>query len=203
MDINTEERNADDLRLVKLAKSGNLEAQEALIMRYAWIARSKARNYFIEGGTRDDLAQEGLFGIWKAIRDFDNEKNDNFISYVNMCVSSQIKDALRSHTRIKHKTLNEAVSLTYADVNLKPEFISDPVNNYIEREGSENFYNKLETICSPQQMTVLKYYFEGYTYNEIAKLTDLPQKKVDNILLAVKNKIKKNKEMFLDEKRYN
>ncbi len=195
--MSDEKQNENDLILVKQAQKGNLEAQEALIIRYSWIARSKARNYFIEGGTRDDLAQEGMLGIWKAIRDFDAEKNDNFAAFAKMCVSSQIKDALRTHNRNKHKPLNDALSLTAADNNPSPEYVSDPVGTYIEKEGMDSFYEKLNSLCTKQQMTVLKYYFEGYSYSEIAALADLPVKKVDNILLAIKTKIKKNKELFL------
>lgn len=194
-----EKQNANDLELVKKAQNGDIEAQEALLVRYAWIARSKARNYFLEGGTRDDLAQEGMLGIWKAIRDFDVNKNDNFVTFVNMCMGSQIKDALRTHNRNKHKPLNGAVSLTAVDDNIAPEYVSDPIGTYIEREGTESFYGKLNALFTEQQLTVLKYYFEGYTYSEIAALTGLPTKKVDNILLAIKTKIKKNKELFINE----
>ncbi len=194
-----EKQNANDLELVQKAQSGDIEAQEALLVRYAWIARSKARNYFLEGGTRDDLAQEGMLGIWKAIRDFDVKKNDNFVTFVNMCVGSQIKDALRTHNRNKHKPLNGAVSLTAVDDNIAPEYVSDPIGTYIEKEGTESFYSKLNALFTEQQLTVLKYYFEGYTYSEIAAMTSLPTKKVDNILLAIKTKIKKNKELFINE----
>lgn len=194
-----EKQNANDLELVEKAQKGDIAAQEALLTRYAWIARSKARNYFLEGGTRDDLAQEGMLGIWKAIRDFDIKKNDNFVTFVNMCITSQIKDALRTHNRNKHKPLNAAVSLTTVDDNIAPEYVSDPIGTYIENEGTESFYGKLNALFTEQQLTVLKYYFEGYTYSEIAALTGLPTKKVDNILLAIKTKIKKNKELFINE----
>lgn len=188
----------DDLELVRKAQNGDLDAQEALISRYAWIARSKARNYFLEGGTQEDLAQEGLMGIWKAIRDFNFDINDNFTAFLNMCVASQIKDSLRTYNRIKYMVLNKAVSLTDLDDSMPQEYVSDPVNTFIEKEGRELFYEKLESICTKQQLEVLKYYFEGYTYSEIAKITELPVKKVDNVLLAVKKKIKQNKEMFVE-----
>ena len=192
------EEKREDILLARLAKNGDLEAQEILIRKYAWIARSKARKFFVEGGTYEDLAQEGMIGIWKAIRDYDNTKNDSFLCYINMCVSSEIRDAIRTQTRIKHKTLNEAVSLSDFDKNVAPEYITDPITNYLEKEGTESFYEKIETLCTEQQLEVLKYYFEGYTYNEIAKLTGLSHKKVDNVLAAVKSKIKKNKELFLE-----
>lgn len=190
------ERQAD-IELVKRAQSGDLDAQEALITRYAWIARSKARNYFFENGSREDLAQEGMIGIWKAIREFDVNKNDNFIAFVNTCVASHIKDALRAYNRNKNKVLNEAVSLTAFDENISPEYVGDPIGNYIEKEGMEGFYEKLRSLCTEEQMTVLRYYFEGYTYSEIASIMNVSPKRIDNVLLAVKNKIKKNKELFL------
>ena len=191
------DKNAD-LELVKKAQSGDLQAQEAIITRYVWLARSKARNYFLEGGTQEDLVQEGLMGIWKAIRDFDEEKNDSFFGFASMCIASQIKDALRTSNRGKHKYLNEAVSLTTFDDNVPHEYVVDPIHNYIEKEGKDNFYRKIESICTKQQIDVLKYYFEGYTYGEIAKINGITSKKVDNILLAIKTKIKKNKDLFIE-----
>ena len=195
--------NQEDLELVKKAQKGDLTAQEALLMKYAWIARSKARNYFLEGGSRDDIVQEGMLGLWKAIREFDEKKNDTFVAFANMCVLSHIHDAIKAHNRFKNKMLNESVSLTAFDDNVEPadmptEYVSDPVSYYIEKEGVENFYSKINTICTPEQLEVLKYYFEGYTYVEIAKLLNKPPKKIDNILTAIKTKIRKNKELFIE-----
>ena len=195
--------NQEDLELVKKAQKGDLTAQEALLMKYAWIARSKARNYFLEGGSRDDIVQEGMLGLWKAIREFDEKKNDTFVAFANMCVLSHIHDAIKAHNRFKNKMLNESVSLTAFDDNVEPadmptEYVSDPVSYYIEKEGVENFYSKINTICTPEQLEVVKYYFEGYTYVEIAKLLNKPPKKIDNILTAIKTKIRKNKELFIE-----
>lgn len=182
--------------LILKAQSGDAQAMEALISKYMWLARSKARKYFLASGGYDDLLQEGLMGIFKAIRDFDPEKNDNLTAFMSLCIGSQIKDAIRSASRTKQRILNDAVSLDSLDNNLPSEFIYDPIHNYIEREGVENFYHKMETLFKPSQITVLKYYLEGYTYSEIAELTGIPTKKVDNTLHTVKNKIKKNKELF-------
>ena len=125
-----------ELDLVKKAQTGDSESMEALIARYMWIARSKARKYFLVSGSYDDLLQEGLMGIFKGIRDYDPEKNDNLSAFISMCVGSQIKDAIRSSSRAKHKLLNDAVSLDGLDNNLPSEFIYDPVHNYIERIGN-------------------------------------------------------------------
>ena len=185
-----------ELDLVKKAQTGDSESMEALIARYMWIARSKARKYFLVSGSYDDLLQEGLMGIFKGIRDYDPEKNDNLSAFISMCVGSQIKDAIRSSSRAKHKLLNDAVSLDGLDNNLPSEFIYDPVYNYIEREGVDSFYRKMSQLFKPEQLKILKYYFEGYTYTEISNLTGIPVKKVDNTLHQIKTKIKKNKDLF-------
>jgi len=188
--------DTDERDLILKAQKGDAESMEALIARYMWIARSKARKYFLMSGSYDDLLQEGLMGIFKAIRDFDPEKNDNLSAFINMCVDSQIKDAVRASSRAKHKYLNEAVGIEVLDLNLPSEFVYDPVHNYIEREGVDHFYEKMKTLFKPAHITVLKYYLEGYTYSEISFLTGMTTKKVDNVLHQIKTKIKKNKELF-------
>ena len=187
---------ASEKELVLKAQKGDTESMEALIVRYMWIARSKARKYFLISGSYDDLLQEGLMGIFKAIRDFDPEKNDSLSAFISMCVGSQIKDAIRSSSRTKHKYLNEAVAIDNLDRNLPSEFVYDPVHNFIEREGVESFYKIMEKLFKPSQLAILKYYFEGYTYTEISNLTGIPTKKVDNTLHQIKTKIKKNKDLF-------
>lgn len=190
------ENKSEDAALVKRAQNGDLEAQEALIVKYMWLARSKARNYFLEGGTQDDLMQEGLLGLWKAIKDYDETKNDSFMSFASMCIVSRITDTLRTQTRQKNKTLNEAVSLSELGDSCVKDYGNDPISDYIVRDGTESFYEIIEQICTEEQIKVLKLYLEGYTYAEIASMTGLSSKKVDNVLLAIKKKIKQNKELF-------
>lgn len=187
----------NELELVKKAQKGDSVSMEALICKYMWLARSKARKYFLVSGGYDDLLQEGLMGIFKAIRAYDDEKNESLTAFISMCVGSQMKDAIRASSRAKHKLLNDAVSLTALDDNVPPEYVVDPINNFIENEGVESFYVKLNKLFLPIQLDVLKYYMEGYTYLEISDMVDLSPKKVDNTLHSIKNKIKKNKEMFL------
>ncbi len=188
--------NSQEKDLILRAKSGDSECMEALISKYMWLARSKARKYFLVSGTYDDLLQEGLMGIFKAIRDFDPEKNDNLTAFVSMCIGSQIKDAIRRSSRAKNRPLNEAVTLEGLDNNLPSELVYDPVHNYIEREGVEHFYEKMASLFKPAQLDVLRYYLDGYTYSEIAELVSMPVKKVDNTLHTIKTKIKKNRELF-------
>ena len=185
------------IELVRRAQKGDSVAMESLIAEYMWLARSKARKYFLSSGSYDDLLQEGLMGIFKAIRDFDPDKNDNLTAFMSMCIGSQIKDAIRTSSRAKHKVLSDAVSIESLDSNLPSEFVYDPVHNFIEREGVNSFYDKMDGMFSDAQMTVLKYYLDGYTYAEISDLTGMPVKKVDNTLHSIKTKLKKNRELFV------
>lgn len=191
-----QKQELDDLTLVKQAQNGDTHSMEILIMRYRGLARSKARKYFLTDGTFDDLLQEGLLGVFKAIRDFDARKNDNFTSFASLCVSSQITDAVRASSRGKHRPLNDAVSLNDLDENIPDTHSADPINFYTMLEDTERFYAKLKHLVKPAQLEVLKYYLEGYAYLEISEKLDMPIKKIDNILHTVKVKIRNNKELF-------
>lgn len=194
-------------KLVELAKRGDENAMEALIKKYMWLPRSIARKYFLSSGSYDDLLQEGLIGLFKGIHDFDPEINGNLTGFLSMCIGSEIKDAVRRSTRKKQKLLSDASPIDdfdrnilsgYIDKNVQSEYIYDPVHNYIEREGVENFYKKLENLFEPSKIEILKYYLDGYTYVEISDITDNNVKKIDNILTQIKKKIKKNEELFLN-----
>ena len=191
----------EEINLILQAQKGDTVALEAVISRYFWLVRSIVRKYFITNGTEDDLCQEGCLSILKAVREYDPEKNDNVVAFMSICIDGGVKDALRAATRNKHKFLNDAVSLTTfaenTDGNVPPEYVYDPVHNYIEREGLDTFYENVGKICSDLHVTVLRYFLEGYTYAEIASMTGVNSKKVDNIMYNVKKKIKDNKKIFM------
>lgn len=185
----------DDLTLVKQAQLGDDASMEILLRRYKNLAKSKARKYFLASGTYDDLCQEGMLGIFKAIRDFDETKNHNFTSFASLCVSSQIMDAIRTSTRGKQRMLNDAISICDLDENI-PDVGNDPLDNYTVMENTDDFYEKLKKLIKPSQLKVLKYYLEGYAYTEISEKMDMPVKKIDNTLQSIRTKIKNNKELF-------
>ena len=190
----------EEISLILRAKRGEAVAIEEVIRRYGWMVRSVVRKYFTPNGTEEDLEQEGAMAVFKAIKEYDPRKNDNVSAYISMCIDSAVKDALRMATRNKHRTLNEAVSLADFNENLDPptptEYVYDPVHNYIEREGLDTFYDNVANLCSDLHVRVLKYYLDGYTYDEIAALTGVNRKKVDNVMFTVKKKIKDNKNIF-------
>ena len=187
---------AEDYEWVARARNGDSAAMEAVIKKYMWLARSIARKYFLNNGSYDDLLQEGLMGLFHAVRTFDPEKNDNLVGFMSMCVSSSIKDAVRSSSRMKNRILSEATTLENFDRDVPVEYVYDPVHNYIEREGVEHFYEKMNELFKPFHLTVLKYYLEGYTYVEIAEILGQPVKKIDNTLHQIKQKIRKNSDLF-------
>lgn len=191
----------EEINLILKAQKGDTVAMEAVISRYFWLVRSIVRKYFITNGNEDDLFQEGCLSIFKAVREYDPKKNENVVYFMSMCIESGVKDALRSATRNKHKLLSDAVSLTSfsenADGSVPSEYVYDPVHNYIEREGLDTFYENVSKICSELHVTVLRYFLEGYTYAEIASMTGINSKKVDNIMYTVKKKIKDNKNIFM------
>ena len=186
----------EDYALVERAQAGDSVAMEALIKKYMWLARSIARKFFLNDGGYDDLLQEGLMGLFHAVRNFDAKKNDNLVGFMAMCIGSAIKDAVRSSSRVKNRILSEATTLEALDQNVPVEYVYDPVHNYIEREGADHFYEKMNELFKPFQLTVLRYYLEGYTYVEIAEMLDQPVKKIDNTLHQIKVKIRKNKDLF-------
>ena len=191
----------EEINLILKAQKGDTVALEAVISRYFWLVRSIVRKYFITNGNEDDLFQEGCLSILKAVREYDPEKNDNILFFMSLCIEAGIRDALRAATRNKHKLLSDAVSLTSFSENtdgaVPSEYVYDPVHNYIEREGLDTFYENVGKICSDLHVTVLKYFLEGYTYAEIASMTGITAKKVDNIMYNVKKKIKENKNIFM------
>jgi len=186
----------DDITLVIKAQNGDNVSMEILLKRYQGLARSKSRKFFLTDGTNEDLYQEGLLGVFKAIQDFDSTKNDNFTGFVALCVSRKIIDAIRTSTREKHKMLNDAISIYALDDNFSNKYNDDPINKYTVFESTEEFYNKLDSLIKPIQLKILKLYLDGYSYNEIAEKMEMPVKKIDNSLNAVKIKIKKNKDIF-------
>lgn len=186
---------------MKQAQAGDKVAIDAILSRYGWLVRSVVRKYFTPNGTEEDLEQEGTMAVFKAINEYDPKKNDSISAFLAMRIDSAVKDALRKATRNKHRTLNEAVSLADFNDNLDAptptEYVYDPVHKYIEREGLDSFYDNIARLCSDLHVRVLRYYFDGYTYEEIAALTGINRKKVDNIMFTVKKKIKDNKSIFM------
>lgn len=188
-----------DNELVLLANDGDDLAMEALIARYKNFVRAKTRSYFLIGADRDDIIQEGMLGLFKAIRDFDGDKNNSFRTFAELCVTRQIITAVKTATRLKHTPLNNYVSFNkpvYEDDTEKT--LLEILNNRLELDPEEIIINKeklaeteekIKNSLSKFENIVLNLYLSGKNYQEIAILLEKPAKSIDNALQRIKKKI--------------
>jgi RNA polymerase sporulation-specific sigma factor len=194
------QRENDDLRLVIRARNGDNAALDALIRRYTGFVRLKASSYFIAGGESDDLIQEGLIGLYKAVRDFRTDKDTSFRSFAELCITRQIITAIKAATRFKHQPLNGYVSFsqtpagqedgdcTLGDAIPGPA-VNDPSVCVISTEELQSLVFSLGTGLSPLEHDALRFYMEGNSYEEMADLLGCDTKTIDNALQRVKRKV--------------
>jgi RNA polymerase sporulation-specific sigma factor len=194
------QREVQDLRLVLQARNGNEAALDALIRRYTGFVRLKASSYFLAGGESDDLIQEGLIGLYKAVRDFRSDKDTSFRSFAELCITRQIITAIKTATRFKHSPLNSYVSFSQAPAGqeegectlgdaLPGPGIDDPAICVISTEELQSLVFCLGTGLSPLENDALRLYIEGNSYEEMAELLGCDTKTIDNALQRVKRKI--------------
>ncbi|PAB57564.1 RNA polymerase sporulation sigma factor SigH [Anaeromicrobium sediminis] len=190
-----------DEEMVQAARGGDLQAQEYLIKKYKNFVRAKARSYFLIGADREDIIQEGMIGLFKAIRDFKEDKLSSFRAFAELCITRQIITAIKTATRQKHIPLNSYVSLnkpiydeesdrTLLDV-ISSTRISDPEELIISREELKFIEGKIGEILSDLEWTVLMSYLEGKSYQEMAVELNRHVKSIDNALQRVKRKLEK------------
>nr|WP_275935211.1 RNA polymerase sporulation sigma factor SigH [Abyssisolibacter fermentans] len=201
-DIYGEEFNVmTDEEIVEYAKDGDNEALEYLIKKYKNFVKSKARSYFLIGADKEDIIQEGMIGLYKAIRDFKQDKLSSFRAFAELCITRQIITAIKTATRQKHIPLNSYISLnkpiydeesdrTLMDV-LSGVKITDPEELIISREELNNIENKIGEILSGLEWEVLTSYLQGKSYQEIAVELDRHVKSIDNALQRVKRKLER------------
>ena len=194
--------NMTDEEVVMAAKQDeNLLAQEYLLYKYRNFVRAKARSYFLIGAEREDIIQEGMIGLFKAIRDFRSDKLSSFRAFAELCVTRQIITAIKTATRQKHIPLNSYVSLnkpiyeedsdrTLLDV-ISGAKVANPEEMVISREEFLDIENKMNNILSDLEWKVLMSYLDGKSYQEIAVDLDRHIKSIDNALQRVKRKLEK------------
>lgn len=190
-----------DEEVVELAKKGDVRAEEYLINKYKNYVKSKSKSYFLIGAEKDDLYQEGMIGLYKAIRDFRPETLASFRAFAEICITRQIITAIKTATRQKHIPLNSYVSLnkpvydeesdrTLMDV-LSTVHISDPEELIISKEQRRKVEKRMFEVLSELELEVLRSYLNGKSYQEIACDLDRHAKSIDNALQRVKRKIEK------------
>jgi len=192
--------DASDEQLVALAREGDDEALGALLDRYRGFARSKARSYFLVGADREDVVQEGMIGLYKAIRDYNPDRQSTFRGFAELCVSRQIITAIKTATRQKHGPLNNYVSFhrpvladdegerCLADV-LPSIQISDPAELVVSAERIRALQEHFDEALSDLEAEVLALYVDGKSYQEIAEMLQRHVKSIDNALQRIKRKL--------------
>lgn len=191
----------EDEEIAWEAREGNCEALEFLIGKYKNFVRAKARSYFLIGADREDIVQEGMIGLYKAIRDFRGDKLSSFKAFAELCITRQIITAIKTATRQKHIPLNSYVSLdkpiydedsdrTLLDV-ISGIRITDPEDLMVNREEYSDIELKMSEILSSLEWKVLMLYLEGKSYQEIAAELNRHIKSIDNALQRVKRKLER------------
>jgi RNA polymerase sporulation-specific sigma factor len=195
------QRELEDLQLVVRARNGDTAALDALIRRYTGFVRLKASSYFLAGGDAEDLVQEGLIGLYKAVRDFRSDKETSFRSFAELCVTRQIITAIKTATRFKHAPLNTYVSFSHTPAGQEADSdctlgdalpgpsVNDPSVCVISTEELQSLVFCLGSGLSKLEADALRLYLEGCSYEQMAAELGCDTKTIDNALQRVKRKI--------------
>ena len=195
------QRELEDLQLVLRARNGDGVAMDVLIRRYTGFVRLKASSYFLAGGDSEDLIQEGLIGLYKAVRDFRADKETSFRSFAELCVTRQIITAIKTATRFKHAPLNTYVSFSHTPAGQDSEgectlgdalpgsAVHEPSVMVISSEELQSLVFTLGTGLSRLESDALRLYLEGSSYEEMAEELGCDTKTIDNALQRVKRKV--------------
>ncbi|MCW2622150.1 MAG: polymerase sigma-H factor [Frankiales bacterium] len=193
-------RAAEDLRLVALARSGDQAAMTQLLTDYRSFARARARSYFLAGADREDVIQEGMIGLYKAVRDFDPTRRASFRSFAELCITRQVQTAVKAAQRHKHGPLNDYVSFSrpvggegeservLGDV-LPAPVSNDPADLLLAAERLRGLQAHVDEVLSDLETEVLRMWVDGRSYTEIAERLQRQVKSIDNALQRIKRKL--------------
>ena len=185
--------------IVIKAKNGDLESMETILQYFKPKVTAICREYFLLGADFDDILQEGMIGLYKAIVGYNEFKNDNFSSFATMCIHHQIQNAVKIANSKKHKPLNEYVSISIegrlSENDEGPKLILEANDKGVEqasldKEHEKNLHQKLKQELTNEQYGVLLMYLNGYSYTEMAQKYNITNKKVDNNIQAIKRKLR-------------
>ncbi|MDZ7671447.1 MAG: RNA polymerase sporulation sigma factor SigH [Halanaerobiales bacterium] len=195
----------EDDELIKIIHDGDSRAEEVLIKRYKNFVLAKSRSYFLVGAGREDIVQEGMIGLYKAVRDYRIDRLASFRAFAELCITRQIITAIKAATRQKHQPLNSYISLnkpiydeesdrTLLDI-LKGTKLNNPEELFVSKETYDLIENQISEMLSTLEFDVLQEYLNGKSYQDIADTLDKHVKSVDNALQRVKRKL----EEFLEK----
>lgn len=193
--------NIKDEDLIKIIRSGNKQAFEYLLSKYKELVNAKVSKYFIIGAEKDDIVQEGLIGLFKAIKDYKPDMQNSFKNFANMCIERQLITAIKTSNRQKHMPLNSYLSLNISaydeeegesDTALIDIFnttlIEDPLDTITKKEYYKNVEDTIERTLSDFEKKVLNKFINGKSYVEIAEELDAPVKSIDNAIQRIRKK---------------
>ena len=194
----------DEYDIVLKASKGDKIALEYIIKKYRNFVKSKAKSYFLIGADKEDIIQEGMIGLYKAVRDFDASKTNSFKGFADICITRQIITAIKTATRQKHIPLNSYISLnkpvydeeserTLLDI-IATSIVTDPEELIISKEELKHIESKMNELLSDLELQVVEYYLNGKSYQYIADKLKRDVKSIDNALQRVKRKLEKHLE---------
>ena len=205
MNNNIKYDEMQDEDLIKNIKNGDKGALEYLIYKYKVLVEAKVNKYFIIGAEKEDIVQEGLIGLYKAIKDYKDDKQSSFKSFANLCIERQLITAIKSSNRQKHMPLNSYLSLNMSaynndDENSETELlevfnsnvVEDPLETITKKEYYTNVENIIDSSLSNFEKKVLRRYIQGESYVQIAEKLDAPVKSIDNAIQRIRKKTIKN-----------
>ena len=203
--MNNKYNNMSDEELLEAIKKDDTQALDFLICKYKDLVNSKVNKYFIIGAEKEDIIQEGLIGLYKAIKDYKPDKQNSFKSFANLCIERQLITAIKSSNRRKHMPLNSYLSLNMTayeneDGNnetqvmdvLETNIIEDPLDTITKKEYMSNVENVIDNSLSDFEKKVLNRYIQGESYVKIAEKLDAPVKSVDNAIQRIRKKTAKS-----------
>lgn len=194
----TQYDHISDEELIERLRAGETEISDYLMEKYKGLVRKKARALFLIGGDTDDLIQEGMIGLFKAVQDYQPDKEASFQTFARICIDRQVYSAIQSSRRQKHQPLNSYVSLSEngEETELVDVQAEDPETIIIDRENTENLQVQIKENLSVMENKVLECYLEGNDYNRIAQLLGKTPKSIDNALRRIRTKIRRQIDDF-------
>lgn len=182
--------NLSDEELCSLSRAGQRQAEDVLATRYHWLVRSCARPYFLIGGDSEDLMQEGMFGLIKAMREFDPQRSPLFRPFAGLCIHQRVCSALKRDASQKNAPLNQSVPLNPSLLNANPIFVQvDPERLLIDREKAASLLENTRKQLSAFEEKILGLFLDGLAYGEIAETVGKPIKSVDNAVQRIRRKV--------------
>lgn len=181
-----------DEELIGRLRQGESEIEDYLMEKYKHLVRTRARAMYLMGGDTDDLIQEGMIGLFKAVRDYRIDRDASFATFAHLCIERQLYSAIQSSNRQKNQPLNMYVSLSEenGEENLQQLWEESPEAIVVDRENTDDMMEKIHKVLSPFENHVLELYLRGNDYQQIADMMDKTPKSIDNALQRIRTKVK-------------